>query len=85
MSNINSPTDSRSATDSGGGQGDASTSSQQMGIAIRADRETQCDSESELHLDGEEVKLDTLYRDGIDIEEDYDTLAGTDGSAATIP
>jgi len=30
-------------------------------------------------------KPDTLYRDGIDLEEDFDTLAGTDGSSATIP
>ena len=38
--------------------------------------------DTELHLDGE---TDSLYGDGIDLEEDFDTLAGTDGSSATIP
>jgi hypothetical protein len=38
--------------------------------------------DTELHLDGEK---DTLFSDGIDIEENFDTLAGTDGSSGTIP
>ena len=32
--------------------------------------------DAELHLDGED---DSLYNDGLDIGEDTDTLAGTDG------
>ena len=38
--------------------------------------------DTELHLDGEK---DTLFSDGVDIEENFDTLAGTDGSSGTIP
>jgi hypothetical protein len=85
--NVNPPTDGRSTTDSDGGeQGDALASSEQKRSAIGADCETECDSDTELHLDGEEeAKPDTLYRDGIDIEEDGDTLAGTHGSSGTIP
>ena len=33
--------------------------------------------DTELHLDGEE---DSLYNDGLEIGEDDDTLAGTDGN-----
>jgi hypothetical protein len=33
--------------------------------------------DTELHLDGED---DSLYNDGLDIDDDADTLAGTDGS-----
>jgi hypothetical protein len=87
MGNVNSPTDDRSTNDSDGGgeQGHASTGLEQKDTAIGADCKTERDSESELRLDGEDVKPDTLYRDGIDVEEDFDTLAGTDGSSATIP
>jgi len=38
--------------------------------------------DTELHLDGEE---DTLYDDGLDVEEDSDdTLAGTRGNSSGI-
>jgi hypothetical protein len=67
-------------------QGDATNGSEQKDAATGVDGETELDSDSELHLDGEaETKADTLYRDGIDIEENCDTLAGTDGSSGTIP
>jgi hypothetical protein len=33
--------------------------------------------DAELHLDGED---DSLYNDGLDIDDDTDTLAGTDGN-----
>jgi len=33
--------------------------------------------DTELHLDGEE---DSLYNDGLEIDDDADTLAGTDGN-----
>lgn len=38
--------------------------------------------DAELHLDGEK---DTLYGDGLDIEEEFDTWSGTDGSSGRIP
>jgi hypothetical protein len=54
--------------------------------ATGAEDESERDADSELHLDGDaEIKADTLYRDGLDLDEDYDTLAGTRGSSATIP
>jgi hypothetical protein len=34
--------------------------------------------DTELHLDGED---DRLYSDGLDIEDDTESLAGTDGNA----
>ena len=34
--------------------------------------------DTELHLDGED---DSLYNDGLDIGDDSDTLAGTDGGS----
>ena len=37
--------------------------------------------DTELHLDGEK---DTLYNDGLDIEDDSDTLAGTRGTSSGI-
>lgn len=37
--------------------------------------------DTELHLDGEQ---DSLYNDGLDIEEDTDTLAGTHGTSSGI-
>jgi hypothetical protein len=38
--------------------------------------------DTELRLDGES---DTLFADGIDLEGDFDTVAGTPGSSGTIP
>ncbi len=87
MSSVNSPTEDRSTSLSSGagGQANALTGSAQKAKAIGADSATEPDSDSELRLDGEEAKPDTLYRDGIEIEEDYDTPAGTRGSSGTIP
>jgi hypothetical protein len=67
-------------------QGGELNSSAQQNPATGAEDESECDADSELHLDGDAgVKADTLYRDGIDLDEDYDTLAGTRGSSGTIP
>lgn len=79
MGNLNLPVDGSSAKagDSGGEQPDTLTEG--------ADSETGCDLDSELRPDGEAGEPVTLYRDGIDLEDDYDTLAGTHGSSATIP
>jgi len=91
MGNVTSPADDRSTIDSdSGGQlkphGNPLNSSEQKATAVDADCETERNPGPELHLDAEaEAKADTLYSDGIDIEEDYDTPAGTDGSSATIP
>jgi hypothetical protein len=87
MGEVNSRIDDRSDTDvDGRGERDSAlNTSEPEDTVIRADCETERNSDSELHLDGEDDKPDTLYRDGIDIEDDYDTLAGTDGSSATIP
>jgi hypothetical protein len=44
------------------------------------------DADSELHLAGEaQTNADTLYRDGLDLDEEYDAPAGTRGSSGTIP
>ena len=79
MSNVHSPTEDQSTSDSNSGgeqipQDDALNSSEQRNPGL------------ELRLDGEgKIKADTLYTDGIEIEEDYDTPAGTHGSSGTIP
>ena len=52
------------------------------GAADHSEYETERNPDTELHLDGE---TDTLFDDGIDVEEKFDTLAGTDGSSGTIP
>jgi hypothetical protein len=51
------------------------------GVA-HSDRERARNPDTELHLDGEK---DTLYSDGIDIEEDFETWVGADGSSGRIP
>jgi hypothetical protein len=81
----NSPTDDRSTIDSAGDRklrGVALNGSEQRAAADHVEYETGRDPDTELHLDGE---ADTLYSDGIDLEEDFDTLAGTDGSSGSIP
>jgi hypothetical protein len=57
--------------------------SERKGAADHADYEKARNPDTELHLDGEE---DTLYNDGLDVEEDddADTLAGTRGSSSGI-
>jgi len=85
VGNDNPPADDRSTSDSAGERklrGVDLNGSEQKAAADHFELETGRNPDTELHLDG---KPDTLYRDGIDLEEDFDTLAGTDGSSATIP
>jgi hypothetical protein len=85
MGNDNSPIDDRSTIDSAGERklrGVALNGSEQKAAADHVEYETGRKPDTELHLDGE---ADTLYSDGIDLEEDFDTLAGTDGSSGSIP
>jgi len=85
MGNDNSPIDDRSDTDSAGERkprGIALEGSEQKAAADHVEYEAGRNPDTALHLDGE---ADTLYSDGIDVEEDFDTLAGTHGSSGTIP
>ena len=85
MGNDNSPTDDRSTIDSAGERklrGVVLNGSEQKAAADHVEYETGRNPDTELHLDGE---ADTLYSDGIDLEEDFDTLAGTDGSSGSTP
>jgi len=85
MGNDNSPSDDRSTIDSAGERklrGSALKGSEQKAAADHVEYETGRNPDTELHLDGE---TDTLYSDGIDVEEEFDTLAGTRGSSGTIP
>jgi hypothetical protein len=85
MGNDNSPADDRSTIDSAGDRklrGIALKGSEQKAAADHVEYEMGRNPDTELHLDGE---ADTLYSDGIDVEEDFDTLAGTHGSSGTIP
>jgi hypothetical protein len=85
MGNDKSPTGHGSTTDSGGDRklrGAALNGSEQRASADHVEYETGRNPDTELHLDGES---DALYSDGLDIEEDFDTLAGTHGSSGTIP
>jgi hypothetical protein len=85
MRNKNSPTDDRSNTDCTGERklrGIALGGSEQKAAADHVEYETRRNPDTELHLDGE---ADTLYSDGIDVEEDTDTLAGTDSSSGAMP
>jgi hypothetical protein len=63
-------------------RGTALNGSEQKDAADHSEYERERNPDTELHLDGE---TDTLFSDGIDIEENFDTLAGTDGSSGTIP
>lgn len=91
MGDVNSTADNRSTADSDGGgehglQGDVLNDSEQKAAAIGAGCGTERNADTELHLDGEaEAKADTLYCDGIDVEEGDDSPAGTRGSLGTIP
>jgi hypothetical protein len=85
MGNDKSPTDDGPTTESAGERklrGIALNGSEQKAAADHVEYETGRNPDTELHLDAEP---DTLYNDGIDIEEDFDTLAGTRGSSGTIP
>jgi hypothetical protein len=55
---------------------------EQKGAADHVEYQMRRNPDAELHLDGE---TDNLYSDGLDLDEDFDTLAGTDGSSGTIP
>jgi hypothetical protein len=73
-----------STSDDGGEnklRGAALDGSEQDAAADHSEYEAGRNPDTELHLDGE---TDTLYSDGIDLEGDSDTPAGTDGSSATI-
>jgi hypothetical protein len=63
-------------------RGAALNGSEQKAAADHSEYETGRNPDTELRLDGE---ADTLYGDGIEIEEEFDTPAGTEGSSATIP
>ena len=85
MANERSPTEERSITDGAGDRelrGSALKGPEQKDAAGHVAYEMLRNPDTELHLDGEP---DTLYNDGIDVEEDFDGLAGTRGSAGTIP
>ncbi len=84
MSNEAFPPD-EPTTDSAGEpklRGAGLNGSEQKAAADHSEYEGGRNPDTELHLDEES---DALYGDGIDIEEDFDTLAGTKGSSATIP
>lgn len=91
MANVNPKTDEGSATGSKaagepGLQGGELNGSAQEDPATSAEGESEQDTDSELRLEAaSDTETATLYRDGLDLEEDYDTLAGTRGSSATIP
>ena len=63
-------------------RGIALNGSEQKAAVDHSEYEKERNPDTELRLDGES---DTLYGDGIDIEEDFDTPAGTQGSLGRIP
>jgi hypothetical protein len=56
--------------------------SEQKAAVDHSEYEGKRNPDTELRLNG---ASDTLYGDGIDIEGDFDTPAGTSGSSGTIP
>jgi hypothetical protein len=84
MDNDNSPTDDGFTVDSAGNpklRGIALNGSERKAAADHVEYQTGRNPDTELHLDGE---TDSLFTDGLDLEEDFDTLAGTRGSSGTI-
>ncbi len=84
MGNDNSPTDSRSTSDTADERklrGSALKGSEQKDAPDHAAYEKARNPDTALHLDGDG---DTLYSDGLDIDEDHDTLAGTRGTSSGI-
>jgi hypothetical protein len=80
----NSPKGDQSTTDTGAERklrGTALDGSEQQTAVDHADYEKTRNPETELHLDEEE---DTSYSDGLDIEKNSDTLAGTRGTSSGI-
>lgn len=58
-------------------RGEAVGGAEQRSAPDHADYEKSRDPDSELHLDDED---DSLYSDGLDIGDDSEPLAGTDGN-----
>ena len=56
--------------------------SEQKAAVDHSEYEKGRNPDTELRLDGES---DALYADGIEVEGDFDTPAGTPGSSGTIP
>jgi hypothetical protein len=84
MSNETIPTDDP-ATDTADERklrGIALNGPEQKAAVDHSEYEGKRNPDAELRLNG---ASDTLYRDGIDIEGDFDTPAGTSGSSGTIP
>jgi hypothetical protein len=63
-------------------RGIALSGSEQKAAVDDSEYEGERNPDTELRLEGES---DSLYGDGIDIEGDFDTPAGTAGSSGTIP
>lgn len=58
-------------------RGETLDGAEQRAAADHTDYEKSHDPDAELHLDGED---DSLYNDGLDIGDDSELLAGTDGN-----
>jgi hypothetical protein len=84
MGNETPPTDDPATEIVGEGKlrGSALNGSEQKAAVDHSEFERQRNPDTELRLDGES---DSLYGDGIDIDEEFDTPAGTKGSLGTIP
>lgn len=81
MGNENSPKDDQAARDTAAERklrGSALTGSEQKTAADHTDYEKARNPDTELHLDGE---ADSLYSDGLDTEEESETLFGTRGTS----
>ena len=63
-------------------RGIALSGSEQKAAVDHSEYEGERNPDTELRLNGES---DSLYGDGIDIEGDFDTPAGSPGSSGTIP
>jgi hypothetical protein len=59
-------------------RGSALDGAEQRAAVDHSDYERSRDPDSELHLDGED---DSLYNDGLDIGDNSETLASTDGDS----
>ncbi len=84
MSNVNSDKSNAVATSLGSKsrkprlRGAALDGADQKGAVEHTEYEKHRNPDTELHLDGED---DSLYSDGLDIGDDTESLAGTDGNA----
>jgi hypothetical protein len=63
-------------------RGSALNGSEQEAAVDHSEYQIEGGLDTELRLDGES---DSLYGDGLEIEEEFDTPAGTPGSLGTIP